>query len=321
MAIVDEFGGNPIIGENGAERTGFAVVEAAHGVVGMGGTGGSGGNGGGGFCERCGGVSERDLDVLLGELLDEGDGAGLFGSDGDGLEFGMVEHGLPFAFEVGDFEDGFGRLSSGVVGGNEGALQVESGDHGVVVEMSHGFANIDSGGGDGCGEEELVAFLEQLVGPLFHLVVVGGHEVDPERSVDVEIDESGDEIALGLGVCGGEFGAVKRIDAPPLSPPRFDDSHGFREYPDPSLMIRPSSSSIVSSERSSEGDISMVWRIFSGFWGMSPSCSMIRFWVGVRSVVDGWVSTGVRSHSEDSRIWSGWSTRIAPSRISMCEPL
>jgi hypothetical protein len=62
-AVADEFGEEGVVGEDGAEDAGLAVVERAHGVEGVRGAGGSGGDGGAGFGGGGVGVAERDADT------------------------------------------------------------------------------------------------------------------------------------------------------------------------------------------------------------------------------------------------------------------
>ncbi len=135
VSVVDEFGVDLIEIENRAQCSGFAVVEGAHRVICMGCVGEPGLD-----CRLNFGVSGVGVSggydyALLFELLYEGKGVGLFRGKGDEAKPGVVEDFIPGRWLSGDWDDGLGRLGTGVFGGDEGSFEVESPDKGMIWEI------------------------------------------------------------------------------------------------------------------------------------------------------------------------------------------
>lgn len=114
VPIVDEFGVDFIEIENGAKRSGFAVVEGAHCVESVGCVGESGMDGGLNFDVRGVAVSGGYDNALLFEFCNEGNGVGLFRGEGDESETRIAEDLIPVRGLSGDWDDGLGGLSTRV---------------------------------------------------------------------------------------------------------------------------------------------------------------------------------------------------------------
>ena len=206
-AVGDDLGVDLLLVEDGSEDAGFAVVERAHGVEGVGCGGGSGADGGEGLGGGCVGVAERDADAGRGDVGDEVDGSGELGGEGEeadvtasgGLEAieeidrsGLEEvRGMDAAFPVREE-----RAFEVDADGPRGPRFSGSFDRGCKTFEAAQSA-VD-GGGDGGGEEvgdaagrEEAADGGEGGGGRFHDVVAG-------RSVGVDVEKGGGEGLIAL---------------------------------------------------------------------------------------------------------------------------
>ena len=125
-AVADEFGVEAVGGEDEAEDAGFAVVEGAHGVEGVGGGGGSGGEDGMGFGGGGVGVSDGDADAARCGVGGELGRAGELG--GEGEEADVAFGGFEEAVEGGDAggEEVGGGVDAALLVRDEGAFQMDA---------------------------------------------------------------------------------------------------------------------------------------------------------------------------------------------------
>ncbi len=205
-AVRDDLGEEVFVVENNAEDAGFAMVERAHGVEGVGcgsGTGDDGGAGLGGGGVR---VAKRHFDTLEGDVVDEGESAGDFGSYGEELD--VAAGGLLEAVEEGDVrgKDVFGGVDAALDVRDEGTLEVDAeGDGASVVRgfdserdaVEGAEGRVDSGG-DGGGEEVADAFGCEEVADCGEGFGGGFHDIVVDGTVDVNVEEGGGEDGVGI---------------------------------------------------------------------------------------------------------------------------
>jgi len=203
-AVADNFGKQFVVGEDFAEKAGFAVIEAAHGVVGVG-----RGDGSGVDATFCGGgvgvaVAKADADSEFGGVGDRFFSAGKLGSDGH--EADMAFSSLPEAIEEGGRwgEELILSMGAAFVRREEWAFEVNAqrtsaGDGGAEErgEAGEGTQERIERSGDGSGEVSSYTATGEEDADVVERGVGGLHGVVAAAAVDVDVEESGNEGAVG----------------------------------------------------------------------------------------------------------------------------
>ena len=217
--IADEFGEERIIGEDGGENAGVAVVDGAHGVEGVSCADGSGGDGGQALGGGCVGVADGDADAAGDGMGGEFDGAGQLGCEGD--EAGVAFRGVDHFVEGGDvgFEEMSERLNTAAGVGEEWTFKMDADGAGLswvggrvekFGQSGDGAEGEIHGRGDGGGEVtagsargEKATDGGESGGGCLHCVVSG-------CAVEMDIEKCGRECVTGEvnALVGGGLGGL-----------------------------------------------------------------------------------------------------------------
>jgi hypothetical protein len=167
------------------------MVESAHRIKSMGGVGGPGGESGSGLCVGGGRVPHANAYTAFVKSFDEVKAARNLRRQCHHFQARMVKHRIPFGAGLRRRGNELFWLRTRILGANKGAFQVKAENHLVLWSALEYLKNLRATRGNRGNKKPFISLSAQVTAERMDFLSGRRHEVNPVRTVNVDIHEAG----------------------------------------------------------------------------------------------------------------------------------